>query len=361
MIPLRMHLWLTSMSLAVIACSPSASSSGDAGPDPGGATCALAPSIQWSASTPLIAPVSDAAHDLLAVKDPTVAQFNGRWHVYASSVSAGGAYNIVYTNFSDWAEAPSAPLRYMDQTSGFHTYVAAPQLFYFRPQSKWYLVYQAGPPKYSTANDPGDPTAWTPPAPFFAVQPATVAQNGGGWLDFWVICDADACHLFFSDNHGRWYRSKTSIDQFPNGFGEPTVVMQDANAGRIFEASNVYKMSGTDQYLAIIEAFDQTSNGRRYFRSWIAASLDGPWLPWQGSGSYPFAGKRNVSFEGTAWTEDISHGEAIRAGYDETLTIEPCGLRYVFQGADPTANTGGDYNKIPWRLGLLSQVSGDSR
>jgi endo-1,4-beta-xylanase len=348
----RLALVLTLIGLG--ACSPASSAS--SGADAGGAACELAPRIHWNTGAPVIAPVSDATHDLVAVKDPTVVSFNGRWHVYASSVSRTGAYNIVYTSFSDWTAASNAPLYYMDQTSGFNTYVAAPQLFYFRPQSKWYLVYQAGPPKYSTAADPGDPTTWTAPAPFFPAQPATITQNGGGWLDFWVICDAASCYLFFSDNHGRWYQSKTSIDQFPNGFGEPVVALQDANAGRIFEASNVYKINGTNHYLAIVEAFDQTSNNRRYFRSWIADSLDGPWLPWQASGSYPFAGARNVSFDGIAWTADISHGEAIRAGYDETLAIDPCGLRYVFQGADPMADNGGDYNKIPWRLGLLTQV-----
>jgi endo-1,4-beta-xylanase len=262
---------------------------------------------------------------------------------------------MVYTSFADWADAPTVPLYYMDQTSGFGGYVAAPELFFFRPQNKWYLVYQAGPPMYSTASDPGQPGTWTPPAPFFATQPALVAQNGGGWLDFWIICDDSSCYLFFSDNHGRWYRSKTSISEFPNGFGEPIVALEDANAGRIFEASNVYKMNGTNQYLAIIEAFDQTSDNRRYFRSWIADSLDGPWLPWQASGSDPFAGARNVTFEGAPWTTDISHGEAVRAGYDETLAIDPCDLRYVFQGADPTANNGGDYNKIPWRIGMITE------
>jgi endo-1,4-beta-xylanase len=263
---------------------------------------------------------------------------------------------MVYTSFSDWSEASSAPLYYMDHTNGFSTYVAAPELFYFTPQKKWYLVYQAGPPKYSTADDPGDPTKWTPPAAFFSATPAIITQNGGGWLDFWVICDMAWCHLFFSDNQGRWYKSKTSVDQFPNGFGDPVVVMQDSNAGRMFEASNVYKMNGTNQYLALIEAFDQTSSSHRYFRSWIADSLEGPWLPWQASGSYPFAGERNVSFEGNAWTNDISHGDMIRAGYDETLAIDPCNLRFLFQGDDPAASTGGDYNKIPWRIGLLTQV-----
>jgi len=46
----------------------------------------------------------------------------------------------------------------------------------------------------------------------------------------------------------------------------------------------------------------------------------------------------------------------IRAGYDETLSVDPCNMRYLFQGADPTADIQGDYNKIPWRLGLLTQT-----
>ena len=328
----------------------------DAGSGAGGAACALPESIHWNASGVIISPISDATHNLVAVKDPTVVRYNNRWHVYASSVSSDGAYNIVYTSFSDFSEASSAPLYYLDNTPGFKTYVAAPELFYFTPQKKWYLVYQAGPPKFSTADDPGDSSKWTAPAPFFATTPAIITQNGGGWLDFWVICDAQNCHLFFSDNHGRWYSSKTSIDKFPSGFDEPVVAIQDSNSGRIFEASNVYKINGTSQYLAIVEAFDQTSGGKRYFRSWIADSLDGPWLPWQASGSYPFAGARNTTFEGTPWTNDISHGEAIRAGYDETLAINPCNLRYLFQGADPNAPSGGDYNKIPWRIGLLTQA-----
>jgi endo-1,4-beta-xylanase len=328
---------------------------------PGGATatgapCEFSASIEWNASAPLIVPVSDAEHDIVAVKDPTVVRFNDRWHVYGSSVSSSGAYNMIYTSFADWSEAPSAPIYHMDQTTGFDTYVAAPQIFYFSPQDQWYLVFQSGPPMYSTNDDPGDPTGWTPPAPFYATTPATITENGGGWLDYWVICDTTSCYLFFSDTHGRFYRSRTALDEYPDGFDEPVVVMQDSNAGRMFEASNVYKVNGTNQYLALIEAFDQTSDGHRYFRSWISDSLDGTWLPWQASGSYPFASARNVTFDETPWTNDISHGDMIRAGYDETLAIDPCHLRYVFQGADPEAETGGDYNRIPWEIGLLTQV-----
>jgi len=346
--------FLTSIALSLAACS-SPEDSADGG-DRGGEGCELAPSVTWTGTAPLIAPISDATHDLLAVKDPSVVYFNDRWHVYASSVSTAGAYNIVYTSFADWSDMSNASWYYMDQTPGFATYVAAPQLFYFKPKDKWYLVYQSGPPMYSTADDPGDPTSWTPPAPFFASEPPIITQNGGGWLDYWVICDTAWCHLFFSSNQGRYYKSKTPIESFPSGFEEPVVVLQDANHGRLFEGSNVYKMKGRDQYLLLIEAFDQTSNSHRYFRSWIADGLEGPWLPWQASGSYAFAGERNVTFEGTAWSHDISHGEMVRTGHDQNLEAEPCGMRFVFQGADPTAETGGDYNKIPWRLGLLTQT-----
>jgi endo-1,4-beta-xylanase len=343
-------------SAAVLSLAGCSSSDEPAASPNGTASCAFPPSLHWSGAEPILAPPSDATHDLVAVKDPTVVRFQDRWHVYASTVSTTGAYNLAYTSFADWPDAPSATWYHMDQTPGFNTYVAAPQLFYFSPGKKWYLVYQSGPPMYSTNDDPSDPTAWTAPAPFYPGTPAIITQNGGGWLDYWVICDAAHCYLFFSDNHGRWYRARTLIGEFPGGFEDPSVVLEDANPGRLFEASNVYKLSGTDQYLALIEAFDQTSSNHRYFRSWLADTLVGPWLPWQASGSFPFAGERNVSFESAPWTHDISHGEAIRAGHDETLELHGCDLRYLYQGTDPLAPTGGDYNKIPWHLGLLTQT-----
>jgi len=129
-----------------------------------------------------------------------------------------------------------------------------------------------------------------------------------------VICDSESRHLFFSNDKGRWYKSKTPIARFPYGFSDPVVVMQDPEAGRLFEACNVYKIKGTNRYLALIEAFDKSSNWQRYFRSWTADSLEGPWAPLHDSGASPFAGQKNVSFDGAAWTPDISDGEMIRAG-----------------------------------------------
>ncbi|HTV18930.1 MAG TPA: non-reducing end alpha-L-arabinofuranosidase family hydrolase, partial [Polyangiaceae bacterium] len=217
-----------------------------------------------------------------------------------------------------------------------------------------YLVYQSGPPMYSTTDDLSKPETWTRPAPFYASEPAILGADG--WLDYWVICDDTDCHLFFSNDHGRWYRSQTRLADFPSGFGDPEIVMEDAEAGRLFEASNVYKVSGTNRYLALIEAFDQSSNWRRYFRSWTAESLRGPWQPLQDSGGAPFAGPSNVAFEAPAWAGDISHGEMLRNGHDQTLTIDACDLRFLYQAYDPTFQSD-DYNAIPWRLGLLTAAN----
>jgi endo-1,4-beta-xylanase len=311
----------------------------------------LPASFLWTSSGAIIVPKSDASHDLVAVKDPTVVHYQDRWHVYVSSVGRGGIYGMAYTSFTDWSEAPKATFYYMDKTPGFNTYVAAPQLFYFTPKKQWFLVFQSGPPMFSTAEDPGDPTKWAAPQPFYPTPPKVIGAHG--WLDFWVICDAQFCHLFFSNDHGRWYKSKTPIDKFPRGFGEPVVVLEDAEAGRLFEACNVYKVNGTNKYLALIEAFDKTSSWRRYFRSWTAESLEGPWTVLHDDAAAPFAGKQNVAFDGPPWSDDISHGEMIRAGYDETMAIDGTKLQYLYQGFTPGADTS-NYNAIPWQLGLLT-------
>ncbi len=314
---------------------------GGASSDSGDTSCGVPASFKWSSSDALIGP--DSNH--ISIKDPSIVYYGGLWHVFASTVDSGGNYSITYLNFNDWSQASSAT-QYPLSTLG-SGYRAAPQAFYFRPQNKWYLVYDGGP-SYSTTTDITTPSSWT--------SPKILASNGpSNWLDHWVICDSANCYLFFSADDGKFYRMQTSIGNFPGGWSSYVVVMQDSTTGNLFEASNVYKIKGTDKYMALIEAFNSESTGRRFFRSWTADSLDGAWTALADTYSNPFASAANVAFSVAAWTNDISHGEMIRDSYDETLTLDTCNLQYLYQGKDPSAS--GTYNLLPWKLGLLTRTN----
>jgi hypothetical protein len=332
--------------------SPPPSSPPPSSPPPTGGS--LPSSFRWSSSGALIAPKSDSTHTIAGIKDPSVVFSNGKWHVFASVANSAG-YSLVYLSFTDWSQAGSAAHFYLDRTPIGTGYRAAPEVFFFAPQNLWYLVYQTGNASYSTNPDISNPNGWSAPKNFYSSMPAIISQNigSGFWVDMWVICDSANCYLFSSDDNGHLYRSQTTVGQFPNGMTNTVIAMQDSNRNALFEASNVYKVQGANQYLLLVEAIG--SDGRRYFRSWTSSGIAGSWSQLAASESNPFAGATNVTFSGTAWTRDISHGEMIRAGTDQTLTISPCNIRYLYQGLDP--NAGGDYNSLPWRLALLTQTN----
>lgn len=319
-----------------------------------GITSLLSTPITWSSTGPLVSPIPDATHHIVSVKDPTAFYYNNQWNVYATNAYADGGWNMQYISFTDWSQAAAAQPYFMDQTSGFSGYHCAPEVLYFTPTGTWYLIFQSPQPQYSTTTDPTNPASWSTPQNFFSSQPASVSA----WIDFWVICDSSNCHLYFAGDNGNIYRSQTAKSSFPEGFSEPQIILQDANAFNLFESDKVYALQGLNQYLLTVEALGPS--GIRYFRAFIANDLGGQYTPIPDADTWtnPYAGENNVTFPAPAtdWTNDISHGEMIRVGYDETLTIDPTNLRFLYQGANPSAEaSASNYSQIPYQLGLLTR------
>ena len=57
------------------------------------------------------------------------------------------------------------------------------------------------------------------------------------------------------------------------------------------------------------------------------------------------------------WTDNISHGELIREGYDEMMSVDPHRLRFLFQGMWQKDKAGKQYGAFSWRIGILTPVS----
>ena len=220
-------LFALALALAAIAsCSSKSSSSADitdASADGADASdvappsCGVPTSFAWNSTGVLLSPVSDATHNLTAIKDPSVVYFDNKWHVFASSVNSAGTYSVVYMSFPDWDHTADATFDYLDTASGLSA---------TKPRRRSSTSRRRTSGTWSTR--PGRPatrpttTSTTRPGGrrlqnFYAAEPDTVRINKGtgGWLDFWVICDDASCFLFFSDDFGHWYRSQTTIDQFP--------------------------------------------------------------------------------------------------------------------------------------------------
>jgi len=298
------------------------------------ASCDLKAPLKWTSTAPVISPKNAG---WVSIKDPSVVKYNDKYYVYATYVDTG--YKSMYTSFSDWGSAQQAAHISMNGSRVGNT--VAPQVFYFKPHKKWYLITQ-WPGSYATTDDIANPN-WSAKQKLLQGEPSNA-------LDFWVICNDTHCYLYFSRDDGVLYVSKTTIANFPN-FSGYSIVMEDHRgngSNYLFEASNVYKLDGQNKYLLMVEAY---MSGPRLFRSWTSSSLDGPWTPLADTETNPFAGNNNVEWPTGKWANGISHGELIRSGYDEKMTIDPCNVQFLYQGE---SGSGATYDTIPYKLGLLT-------
>ncbi len=277
----------------------------------------------------MLLPGTAGSFDATAVKDPSIVFAQGQWHLFYTA-RGNGKYSLGYVAAPRLETLQSQPRMQLSALSGNASTYAAPQVFFFRPQQRWFLIYQTSAsnyqPMFSTTKTIGDPNSWSRP------QELVRKQEPSKWIDFWVICDDQDAYLFFTRDHHEVVAMRTSLAAFPQGFHEPRLVF----AG-VHEAVHIYKETGKPKYTMLFEEREPDLT-RRYGRA-QADHLLGPWRLTQ----------RTFAI--------ASHGELLRTSSDERLEADLTHPRFLIQ-ALPKGSNLKDYPELPWRLELIHSTAG---
>jgi len=143
----------------------------------------------------------------------------------------------------------------------------------------------------------------------------------------------------------------TPIEDFPNGFGNPKEVFSP-----IFEATHTYKAKGLEEYHMFYEV--RSRDGIRHFGLAVAEHPGGPWVIRDDR----WAAGEHLKYDPgvTKWTEEVSHGELLRTGYDQKLEYDPENPKILIQGLcldyyRKHLKEKKSYSEIIWTLGLIEK------
>ena len=296
---------------------------------------------EWLLNNPVMHSGGKGSFDEVAVKDPSIVFYEGRWHLFFTARSEE-QYTIGCVSASELAGLQSAPRHELEMIRGETRYSAAPQIFFFKPQNKWYLIFQNRnanyQPAFSTNKTISRPKSWSEPRPL--LQKDTSAK----WIDFWVICDKKKAYLFYTQNHHEVIVRSTKLQNFPNKWSEDRKIL-----GGVHEAVHIYKVNNRNEYHMI---YEMNHEGIRSFGLATADNLAGPWE--KITDRYATGDQLTYIGKGQKWTDMVSHGEAIRSGHNQRLEYEPKGCRWIIQGL-LKKNLKGPYPSLPWKLGIISK------
>lgn len=293
----------------------------------------------WSVDERVIFHGQAKPYDYYGAKDPTIVKYDGKYHVFYTGANQGGGWQMLYTSASTIAGLKTASRTYMSKIG--EAYFCAPEVFYYEPQKLWYLVYQDGTygAAYSTTTNIADPNSWSGPHSFGI-------SGNMGW-DYYIICDDQYAYMYNtpSDGSGNLYIRKTTLANFPKGWSAPSVAIKNT-----FEGAEVYKSKADGQYYLLIE---DMKDGR-YYELWTSANAGGPWT--QVAEKWAWRGNL-TKYNSDKWTTNVSHGELIRAGYNQNLEIGDINkVDFLIQG---TTNMNAEYQQIIWDLGLIRNYNGN--
>jgi hypothetical protein len=290
---------------------------------------------------PVLGPGAAGTFDEVAVKDPSVVFFEGRWHVFYTA-RGRSEYSTGYISAETLEGLREAPRHELTQIRGRASrYACAPQVLLFDPQRRWYLICQTRDanyqPVFSTTASIGRPDSWTRP------QPLLEKTDRAKWIDFWVICDETTAYLFYTSRHRDVVARTTPIERFPRDWGEAHTMLSG-----VHEAVHVYRARGRDEYHML---FELNRDGVRSFGLARASRLRGPWE--KVTETYATVDQLRCKF-GSRWTDVVSHGEMVRTGCDQRLEYDAANPVILIQGRRGTTNDG-PYQDLSWQLGLIGR------